>query len=63
MKTAQAEWQGSKAARCPHPADQVVMGNDRMEMVCILCGQPLPLDAALDDYSNAPNAASADRPQ
>ena len=63
MKTAQAEWQGNKPARCPHPADQVVIGNDRMEMVCVLCGEPIPFDAALGDDSDTRNTAPADQSQ
>lgn len=53
MSNSERQWQGGKPAQCPHPPDQVVMGNDRMEMVCVLCGARMPFDAARDDHANA----------
>lgn len=55
MSQSEDRWQGVKPAQCPHPPDQVVMGNDRMEMVCVLCGASVPFDAAREN-----DAASLD---
>lgn len=47
----------ASARRCRHPAEMVVLGNDRMEPVCALCGAELPFEVVLQGQpAAAPDA-------
>lgn len=41
---------------CRHPPERIVLGNDRMEPTCLLCGEELPFEAY--SQGDAPAAAT-----
>ncbi|MGE5527013.1 MAG: hypothetical protein ACM3SS_25095 [Rhodospirillaceae bacterium] len=47
---------------CRHPPERIVLGNDRMEPMCSLCGKEMPFEAFLNgDADLRRETAAAER--
>lgn len=55
----EAHRQSIHQLHCQHPAHHVVIGNDRMELVCVLCGAELPFDQMLDRERDGTTGANS----
>ncbi|MGE5524605.1 MAG: hypothetical protein ACM3SS_12895 [Rhodospirillaceae bacterium] len=62
MDLSQANAKRGSELPCRHPPERIVLGNDRMEPTCSLCGKEMPFEAFVyGDLDLKHDSAAAER--